>query len=119
MRSLHPVFNVMKLSPAPDNPITGRHWKPPPLPKLVDGEEEYVVEKILNSRMFQWKLQFLVKWEGYRIEENTWEYLENLNHAPEKVMKFHTKNLGAPRRIRALTFGSIPFCPISLSSASS
>jgi len=52
MRHLHPVFDVVKLSPAPDNPITGRHWNLPPLPELVDGEEEYIVEKSLNSRMF-------------------------------------------------------------------
>jgi len=77
------------------------------------------VEKILNSRMFRRKLQYLVKWEGYGIEENTWEYLENLDHAPEKVTEFHTKNPGAPCRIRAPAFGSIPFRPISLSSASS
>jgi len=72
MRRLHPVFNVVKLSPAPDNPIVGRCQNPPPPPELVDGEEEYVVEKILNSRMFQRKLQYLVKWEGYGIEGNTW-----------------------------------------------
>jgi len=77
------------------------------------------VEEILNSRMFRWKLQYLVKWEGYGIEGNTWEYLENLAHAPEKVTEFHTRNPGAPRRIHALTFGSIPFRPIPLSSASS
>ena len=69
--------------------------------------------------MFRRKLQYLVKWEGYGIEGNTWEYSENLAHAPEKVMEFHTRNPGAPRRIRAPTFGSIPFRPISLSSASS
>jgi len=69
--------------------------------------------------MFRGKLQYLVKWEGYGIEGNTWEYSENLNHAPEKVTEFHTKNLGAPRHIHALAFSSIPFRPISLSSASS
>jgi len=119
MRHLHPVFNVMKLSSAPNDPIVGRCRNPPPPLELVDGEEEYVVEKILNSRMFRRKLQYPVKWEGYRIEGNTWEYLENLNHAPEKVMEFHTKNPGAPCRICALTFGSIPFHLISLCSASS
>ena len=77
------------------------------------------MEEILNSRMFRRKLQYLVKWEGYGIEGNTWEYSENLAHAPEKVTEFHTRNPGAPRRIRALTFGSIPFRPIPLSSASS
>jgi len=108
MRRLHPVFNVEKLSPAPDGPIAGRHQNLPPPLKLIDGEEEYIMEKILNSRMFQWKLQYLVKWEGYGTEGNIWEYSENLNHAPEKVTEFHTKNPGAPCRICALTFGSIP-----------
>jgi len=37
-----PVFNVVKLSPAPNDPITGRRRNPPPL-ELVDGEEEYIV----------------------------------------------------------------------------
>ena len=72
MKRLHPVFNVMKLSPAPDDPIVGRRQNPQPPPELVDGEEEYIVKKILNSRMFQQKLQYLVKWEGYGIEGNTW-----------------------------------------------
>jgi len=53
MRHLHPVFNVVKLSPAPNNPIVRRCQNPPQPPELVDGEEEYVVEKILNSRMFE------------------------------------------------------------------
>ncbi len=116
MRRLHPVFNVVKLSPAPDDRIVGRRQNPPPPLELVDGEEEYIVEEILNSRMFRWKLQYLVKWEGYGIEGNTWEYSENLIHTPEKVTEFHTRNLGAPHCICALTFGSIPFRPISPSS---
>jgi len=45
MRRLHPVFNVVKLSPAPDDLIVRRHRNPPLPPELVDGEEEYVVEK--------------------------------------------------------------------------
>jgi len=76
--------------PAPNDLIVGRHQNPLPPPELIDGEEEYIVEKILNSRMFRRKLQYLVKWEGYGIEVNTWEYLENFNHAPEKVTEFHT-----------------------------
>jgi len=81
----------------------------PEPPELIDGEEEYIVEEVLSSRMFQRKLQYLVKWEGYGVEDNTWEYSENLNNAQEKVVEFHTRNPGAPCRIRTLAFGSIPF----------
>jgi hypothetical protein len=50
------VFNVVKLTPAPEDPIPGRRVIPPPLPEIVDGEEEWVVEEILDSKMMNRKL---------------------------------------------------------------
>ena len=35
MSRLHPVFNVVKLTPAPLNPIEGRRLHPPPLPEMI------------------------------------------------------------------------------------
>ena len=78
-----------------------------------------MVEEILNSRVFRRRLQYLVKWEGYGMEGNTWEYSENVDNAPEKVADFHRRNPAAPRRIRALAFGSIPFRPITLETQTS
>jgi len=49
MRQLHPVFNVVKLSAAPEDPILGRKPQAPPPPIVVDGKEEWEVEEILNS----------------------------------------------------------------------
>jgi len=49
MGRLHPVFNVVKLSLAPPDPIPGCRTSPPPLPEIVDGKEEWVVEEILDS----------------------------------------------------------------------
>ena len=65
MSYLHPIFNVIKLLLTPSDPILGRKASPPPLPELVDGEEHYVVEWILDSQFMRGRLQFLVKWEGY------------------------------------------------------
>ena len=39
-------------------------------PVEVEGEEEYVVEEILDSRLRHNKLEFLVKWKGYTNENN-------------------------------------------------
>ena len=119
MKRLHPVFNVIKLTLAPENPIPGRVAPPPPPPELVDGEEEYLVEEVINSRMFRRRLQYLVKWEGYNVEHNTWEYAESLDNAQDAIAEFHTKNPAAPRRIRAMAFNSIPFKTISLPTAAS
>ena len=86
MNRLHPVFNMVKLTLVPVDLITGRHAPPPPPPELVNGKEEYVVEEILNSCIFCWKLQYLVKWEGYGVEHNTWEYWDNIGNAADMVI---------------------------------
>ena len=71
MSRIHPVFNVVKLTPAPEDPILGRHAPPPPLPEIIDGEEEWVVEEILDRKMMNRKLPYLVKWKGFTAEHNS------------------------------------------------
>jgi hypothetical protein len=53
MSCLHPVFLVVKLMPAPADLIPGRQSDPPPDPILVNGEEHYEVEAVLDSRIFR------------------------------------------------------------------
>ena len=105
MSRLHPVFNVVKLLAAPNDPIHGCHSAPPPDPALIDddGNEEYEIEAILDSRMFQRKLQYLVRWRGYGYEEHSWVNEDDI-HAPEAVEEFYWTNPGAPHRIRAADF---------------
>jgi len=61
MGQLHPIFNVVKLSLAPLDPIPGQWTTLVLFWEIVDGEEEWVVEEILDSRMVNWKLHYLVK----------------------------------------------------------
>ena len=61
MRQLHPVFNVVKLSTTPEDPILGRKPQALPPPIVIDREEEWEVEEILNSRWHRRRFQFLVK----------------------------------------------------------
>jgi len=65
MSRLHPVFNVVKLLLAPPDPIPDQRTSPPPLPEIVDGEEEWVVEEILDSRMVNRKLCYLGQMGGF------------------------------------------------------
>ena len=108
MSRLHPVFNVVKLTPAPEDPVQGWHVPPPPLLEIIDREEEWVIEEILNSRMINQKLQYLVKWDGFRIEHNSWEPWDNI-HAPDLVSEFHRKHPRAPQLIRLIDFNAIAF----------
>ena len=113
MSHLHPVFNVVKLSPATDDPIPGRRATPPPAPEIVDGEEEWVVEEILDSKVINRKLRYLVKWKGFGIEHNTWEPWDYV-HAPDLIAKFYRNHPGAARRIRSIEFQSIPFQSVTV-----
>jgi len=73
LRQLHPVFNVVKLSAAPDDPIPGRKPQAPPPPIVVDGELKWEVEEVLDSRWHWRRFQFLIKWKGFSREHNSWE----------------------------------------------
>jgi hypothetical protein len=46
----HNVFHVSLLNLIATNPMPGQHALPPP-PVVVDKEDKYLVEKILNSRV--------------------------------------------------------------------
>ena len=70
---------------------------PPPPPELVDGEEEYEVEAVLDSRWHKvgrglQDLQYLVKWKGYNDSHNSWEPLVNLKEAKRSITAFHKKH---------------------------
>jgi len=112
MGRLHPIFNVVKLSLAPADPTPGCHTSPPPLPEIVDDEEEWVVEEILDSRMVNRKLRYLVKWEGFGVEHNSLEPWDNV-HVPNLVADFYQRHPGAARHIRMVNFRSIPFRSVS------
>ena len=84
MSQLHPVFNVVRLLQALEDPIPSQKACPPPPEEMVDGEEHYIVEQVLDSQLMRGQLQFLVKWEGYGYEENSW-IPESDIAAPDKI----------------------------------
>ena len=83
---VHPVVNVRRLVKYKEQ-VEGQKKIPPP-PVKVAGENEYEVEEILDRQERRGKMRYLVKWKEYMAEENTWEGLENLKNAMEKVEEF-------------------------------
>lgn len=53
--------------------------------------EVYEVEKIVGERIVGYKKQYKVQWKGFPIEEATWEPLENLKNANEKLREYKSK----------------------------
>ena len=109
---IHPVFHVSLTKPYVESDGTrfpGRTI-PPPEPFELDGETYYLVEKVLDSRIRtvgrRRVLEYHIAWQGYSMEEATWEpnseELQLLYH----VQDFHTlfpdkpgpQHLGGRRR---------------------
>ena len=60
----HRVQHVSLLDPADDNPLPGQH-NPPPPPVVIEGEEYWHVQEILDARVRRRNLEYLVRWVGY------------------------------------------------------
>ena len=95
--ALHPVFHVSLLLPHKESQLPGRH-PPEPASIEVEGEEEYEVEEVLDSRRYgRWKkLQYLVHWKGWGPEHDSWEDVADLGNAPRIMQKFHSAHPEAP-----------------------
>ena len=48
----------------------------------------YNIEKILDRRKINGKLEYKIKWEGYPMNQSTWEPMENLITAKELVDEY-------------------------------
>ena len=98
---MHLVFHVSQLKPAIPNTILNC-VQPPPLPIEIEGEPEYKIAKILDSKI-GWhhrncKLLYLVHWLGYEgmDEETSWLLAMELSHASDLVSDFHSQYPSKP-----------------------
>jgi hypothetical protein len=95
MRAVHPVFHISQLKISDPNEIPNR-IQPPPPPIVIDGEPEFEISEILDSKIDNrrrpCKLLYLVRWSGYEgtDEETSWILATELDHASELVSDFHS-----------------------------
>jgi len=101
MCTVHPVFHVSQLEPAIPNTIPDR-IQPPPPPVEVDGELEFEISEILDSKVDcrhrSCKLLYLVQWSGYEgtDKEMSWLLATELGNTTELLENYHVRYLDKP-----------------------
>ena len=96
-KNVHSVWNVSKLYPYNEDPENPNFTRPPA--DIVEGEPEWDVEQVLDSKFAHGTLKFFVKWLGWPDSENSWEDEVNLENSPEVIAEFYKKFPNAPRRL--------------------
>jgi hypothetical protein len=112
--NIHSVFHIDLLTPYRETTMHGPNFTRP-APELIDGEEEYSIEKILDSRQFGRRrcLQYLIQWEGYPDLDNMWVNKDDVS-ADDKVRDFKAPNPESEIHLRQAHAISIPHPPIPI-----
>ncbi|KAF8761609.1 hypothetical protein RHS01_00745 [Rhizoctonia solani] len=91
-KQLGPFEVLEKAHESPSQPFPER-----PPPETIEGEEEYKVEQIIDSKRQQGKWFYLIKWKGYGPEDNSWEPEELLENSQEEIQRFNKSQLKKAR----------------------
>ena len=89
---IHPVYHESYLTPFRPPRFSSQRRPPPPPPIEAQGEMEYEVEEILDSRRRRGRIEYLVHWKGYPRESNTWEPAKNVKNAAAALKRFKEKS---------------------------
>lgn len=57
----------------------------------LEQENYFIVEKILEKKKVGKKTTYLVKWEGYSEDQNTWEPVSNLRNVKDLLLQFEAE----------------------------
>ena len=93
-------FDLMKKT------LSMNHIQPPPPPVIQDGVQEFEVEKILDSQVFQGRLD-LVCWKGYGAADDLWIPAKEAVGAKRHIAEFHKQNPEAPKHISAAVYTAL------------
>lgn len=98
------LFHADRLRKAPMDPLPGQRIDPPP-PEDINGEAEYLVERVKASRLFgrNRTLQYQVDWVG-GDPDDVWYPAKNFKNSPVRLNDFHKAHpdaAGPPVRLEA------------------
>jgi len=89
----------------------GSRWEPTHITKHSPRispyrEPEWEVEEVFDSCWHWRRFQFLIKWNGFSREHNSWEVTSNVK-APDLIAEYYRKHPATPRHIHWTDFDTL------------
>lgn len=86
---VNPVFHSNLLQLDPNDPVRNQVQQEQG-PIVIDGNDEWEVEKIKDSRLYYGKLQYQADWKNYPRDDQ-WYNADNFDNAQAALAEFHSQ----------------------------
>ncbi len=104
---IHPRFNEKLLTPYVPPSFPNQEVPPAPPPELINDEEEFEIEEILDSKLRTIRggrgkksyevIDYFVKWKGWTREHNSWVRDSEMDNAQEAIEEYENRHDSARR----------------------
>ncbi|SJK97320.1 uncharacterized protein ARMOST_00572 [Armillaria ostoyae] len=98
---IHPRFNEKLLTLYTPPEFPNQEQPPPPLPDLIEDEEQWELEEVLDSKTHKVQakrgqpsttvIDYFVKWKGWTREHNSWVAESDMGNAKEAIADYVKK----------------------------
>ncbi len=102
---IHPRFNEKLLTPYTPPAFPNQEVPPAPPPELINDEEEFEIEEILDSKPRTIRggrgkksyevIDYFVKWKGWTREHNSWVRDSEMGNAQEAIEEYEHRTNSA------------------------
>jgi hypothetical protein len=71
---------------------------------LIDEDDKFLINRLLDERISKGKIEYLVKWIGYPDHNNIWKSLQNLDNCEIAIYDFRMRraNEGNAKRVKKI-----------------
>ncbi|CCM06925.1 uncharacterized protein FIBRA_09237 [Fibroporia radiculosa] len=90
---IHPVFHAGLLYPYSETEMHGKNYLQPP-PELIKNQEEFEIERIIDSKIVGKRTLYRVRWKGYPASDDSWLLKAELSHGKDALADFLQPNKG-------------------------